>query len=60
MIDQKKLDRRLYMKNYMRRRALKKKKKYPSNPRLNPNLYKGDMIEGMVQFKYGLYKIYFD
>ena len=59
MIDQKKLDRRLYMKNYMRRRALKQKRKFPSNPRLNPNLYKEDMIEG-IKFKHGLYKIYFD
>ena len=59
MIDQKKLDRRIYMKNYMRRRALKQKRKFPSNPRLNPNLYKEDMIEG-IKFKHGLYKIYFD
>ena len=57
---QKKLERRKYMREYMRRRALKQKRKFPNNPRLNPNLYKGDMIEGMVQFKYGLYKIYFD
>ena len=65
MIESKKvLKRRKYMREYMRRRALKQKRKFPAKPRMNPSLYKGDpqndFSKNMIQFKSGIYKIEFD
>ena len=57
---QKVLKRRLYMKEYMRRRALKQKRKFPAKPRMNPALYKSDPHQNIIRFNYGRYLIEFD
>ena len=57
---QKVLARRKYMREYMRRRALNQKRKFPAKPRMNPALYKGDPHQSVIQFKNGRYLIEFD
>lgn len=57
---QKVLKRRKYMREYMRRRALKQPRKFTPKPRMNPALYKGDPHQNIIRFNYGTYLIEFD
>ncbi len=55
------INRRDYMREYMRRRAVKQNvRKYPPKPRMNPNLYNGSHDTKTVQFNHGSYRIEFN
>ena len=59
----KKEDRRTYMREYMRKRALEGKgpeRKFPGKPRLNPYFYNGDSLQKNIRFQLGSYRITFD
>ena len=56
---QKVLARRKYMREYMRRRAVLQKRKFPQKPRMNPAFYIGD-IDQNIKFRHGSYRIDFD
>ncbi len=57
------VQRRTYMREYMRKRALENKgpvRRFPGKPRLNPYFYNGDNNQKHVRFQSGSYRITFD